>query len=262
MKSLRDKHKTQSLRAKIGYVAVFIVVVFIIAPLVITPLGNAFRTALTPLWRIENNFVSVFQNVGSYFGSKKELASENTYLKVQLDEAKTRLVDRDTLYHENVDLKSILERKPEGNFVLGTVMVKPSRSLYDTVIIDIGSSAGIAIDQNVYAFGSVPIGVISQVSAKNSTVTLYSTSGQKMVGRLENTKIDVELTGRGGGNFEIKVPRDVALEPGTKVLLPSLMPRVLATVTKSITDSRDPVQTFLLTSPVNINELHWVQVEK
>jgi hypothetical protein len=47
-----------------------------------------------------------------------------------------------------------------------------------------------------------------------------------------------------------------------EVLLPGIKPAVVAIVAKSITDARDPVQTFILTSPININELNWVQVVK
>lgn len=262
MKSLHDRHKTQSLKVKIFYVGGFFLIVFIVVPLMSPSVGNVFRNMFNPLWKLENNFIQGVHSVGSYFSSKQKLESENTLLKNQLSEIQTRLVDRDILFRENLDLKNIVDRKPEGNFVLATVLVKPSRSLYDTLIIDIGSNAGLEIGQIVYAFGAVPIGTISQVGSKTATVTLYSTSGQKIVGRLENTKIDVELVGRGGGNFELKLPRDIILESGMQVLFPDLMPAVIATVTKSITDPRDPVQTFLLTSPVNINQLHWVQVEK
>jgi hypothetical protein len=46
------------------------------------------------------------------------------------------------------------------------------------------------------------------------------------------------------------------------VLLPGIHSAIVAVVAKSITDPRDPVQTFLLTSPVNINELTWLEVAK
>jgi cell shape-determining protein MreC len=156
----------------------------------------------------------------------------------------------------------MLGRKQSGSYVLATILVKPGRSLYDTVVIDAGSEEGIRPEALVYAYQTVPVGTVTAVSAHSATVTLFTTSGQKTNGRIEGKNIDVELVGRGGGNFELKVPRDVTLMPDMTVLLPGLRTSVVAVVAKSITDARDPVQTFLLTSPVNINELNSVEVAR
>ena len=262
MQSLRDKNKRRDSRTKILASISVLVLLLVSAPFIFPSLGNGLRTLMRPLWGIEENIHFNVSNFFANFISKRALESENAGLKSQLAQIQSELIDRDTLLHENQSLKDILGRKISNTLVLGTILVKPYRSAYDTLVIDIGTDMGIVASDVVYAYGTIPIGVVSSVGKNTSTVTLFSTSGEKTTGRIDGQNIDVDLIGRGGGNFELQVPRDVTLEPNTNILIPGLTPQVVAVVAKSITDPRDPTQTFLLTSPVNVNELEWVEVAK
>jgi len=262
MQSLRDKNRTKHTRTKIGISIAVLVLLFVLAPIVFPKLGGGFRTIFASIWKLENNTSSNLSSFFANFKSKRALEAENNALKNKIIEGQATLADHDALLHENEALKELLGRHQAGSFILGTILVKPGRSLYDIIVIDVGSTAGISNGAVVYAFGNIPIGNVTSVSSTTATVTLFSTAGQVTDGRVEGKNIDVELLGRGGGNFEIKVPRDVMLDPGMSVLLPGLSPSVIAVIAKSITDARDPAQTFLLTSPVNINELNWVEVAK
>ena len=70
----------------------------------------------------------------------------------------------------------------------------------------------------------------------------------------------VNLIGRGGGNFEIDIPRGINIKYGTEVIIPSLNSYLVAITEKIISDLRDPFQKILLKSPVNIQHLKFVQV--
>ena len=70
------------------------------------------------------------------------------------------------------------------------------------------------------------------------------------------------MIGRGGGNFEMILPRDFILEKGTEVVLPVITPYTLGIVQTILSDPRDSFQKALLASPVNIFELKFVEVEK
>ena len=262
MQSLRDKNRTKENRLKLWISGGVFVVLVLVAPFIFPWLGNGMRTILRPLWNLENGVVSGTDTFVSYFASKHMLEIENQSLKSQLIEMQARMADRATLAQENASLKEILGRTTSNNLILGTILVKPNRSLYDTLVIDIGADNGIKVGDTVFAYGTTPIGLVSSTGGSSATVTLFSTSGQKTTGRIDGKNIDVELIGRGGGNFQLQVPRDITLEPNTNVLFPGITPEVIAVVASSITDARDPTQTFLLTSPVNINELNWVEVEK
>jgi len=71
----------------------------------------------------------------------------------------------------------------------------------------------------------------------------------------------MEVAGRGGGNFEMIVPRDFTIVKGDVALLPGIFPYVLGVVEIIISDPRDPFIKALLVSPVNIQELKFVEVE-
>ena len=58
------------------------------------------------------------------------------------------------------------------------------------------------------------------------------------------------------------LPRDFILQKGEQVIMPGLYPYILAVVETIISDPRNPVTKVLLSSPVNIQELKFVEVEK
>jgi hypothetical protein len=68
--------------------------------------------------------------------------------------------------------------------------------------------------------------------------------------------------GRGGGNFEMTLPRDIKIDAGTDIVIPGITPYVLGVVQDIVSDPRDPFQKLLLASPINIQELKFVQIEK
>ena len=105
----------------------------------------------------------------------------------------------------------------------------------------------------------------------SSKAILFSNPGEKTevlvsLGRSSSGEagkdIFMQVVGRGGGNFEMTLPRDLVLEKGTEVQLPGLAPRALAIVETILSDPRDAFQKALLVSPVNIQELKFVEIEK
>ena len=58
------------------------------------------------------------------------------------------------------------------------------------------------------------------------------------------------------------MPKDFTIQKGDQVVMPGLNSYVLAIVQTIISDPRDPFIKALLTSPVNIQELKFVEVEK
>src|SRR3989344_1382773 len=173
---------------------------------------------------------------------------------------------------ENIKLKEIFGRSENRELILAAILAKPDHSPYDTLIIDTGSKIGIEAGSIVFAYGDVPVGRVSDVYPDSSKVILFSNPGDKtevlISGKLaspdasQGGDIFMQVGGRGGGNFEMTLPRDLVLEKGTEVQLPGLAPRVLAIVETILSDPRDAYQKALLVSPVNIQELKFVEIEK
>ena len=208
-------------------------------------------------------------SVGGFFGSvatavrnKETLQNQNTALKAQVDQLTAQLATSTQLSQENADLKSAMNRTSTANFTLAAVISKPPHSMYDTIIIDGGSKNGFVTGQVVYADGQNPIGTIDQVLPTSAIVRLYSAPGQQTDARLSPSNIDVTIVGRGGGDFSATVPRDLVVTDGATVVTKDIDQSVLAVYKKITSDSRDPFQTLLLVSPINVNGLAFVEVRQ
>jgi hypothetical protein len=141
-------------------------------------------------------------------------------------------------------------------------LVHTKRGLIRIQDVIVGEKDGVTIGSHVFAESVLPLGTISEVYPASSKVVLYSSNGEKNFVIVSGKNIQAELIGRGGQNFEMTFPRDVEIPQGTLVTLPGLSTYPLAVVEKVIFDPRDPFQKVLLRSPVNIQQLEWVQIEK
>ncbi len=151
-------------------------------------------------------------------------------------------------------------KSPESKLILGVVLVKPNRSPYDTLVLDVGESSGIKIGQKVFADG-VSIGEVYETSEASSKMKLYSTPGEKTDVVIAGSDVYMQAVGRGGGNFEITVPSGITVPQGVEVYIPGLVPTVLGIADAPISQSNDPFQKVLVRSTINFNQLKWVEVK-
>jgi len=216
-----------------------------------------------PVLILGNNIEEKLSNASAYFYSKNSLFSENENLKSKLDEQMAEMANYNSVLDDNSKMKEILGRKDtKANMVLAGILSKPSQSPYDTLIIDAGENNSIVPGQRVFALGNVPIGRIAEVYLNSSKVILYSNPGEQTEVVVSDKDTFMQIVGRGGGNFEMILPRDFVIEKGTEVVLPGIIPYTVATVQTIISDPRDSFEKALLASPVNIQELKFVEVEK
>lgn len=262
MKSLHDRQKKEKLKKMLSLSAGAVVVLLALVYVASHTLKNGSQNTARPFWHMGSRIGTGVESFFIYLESKTKLKKENDIFFQQLTEAETLVLDRNMLLHENEQLKELLGRIDASGFTLSAVLAKPHASLYDALIIDTGTLEGVAVGNKVFAFGSVLLGEVSDVGTKTATVKLFSAPGNELNARIETLNIDVTITGRGGGNFEMTIPRDVTVISGTQLFLPGITPHIVATVEKNVSDERDPFQKILLTSPVNVNELNWVEVEK
>ncbi len=263
MSYLLDKKLKNKKLKKITIIVVILIFLFYFRIGVLGGLSTASHFIFRPVLIVGNGIGNTFGGLGAYFNSKKLLTLENETLKMQIAEGEARMSNYNSLLDENNKLKDTLGRiGNKKNFILGGILSKPNRSPYDTLIIDAGVNDGIFIGQKVFAFGNVPIGKIGDVYGDSATVILYSSPGEKTDVVVSGKDIFMQLIGRGGGNFEMILPRDFVIEKGTEVVLPGITSHTVATVATILSDPRDSYQKALLSSPVNIFELKSVEVEK
>ena len=66
--------------------------------------------------------------------------------------------------------------------------------------------------------------------------------------------------GRGGGQYEAQLSRDVKVVEGDVVVSPSLNDKAFGIVTGVLSDPTQPFETVLFAPPVNVYQLRWVLV--
>lgn len=259
----RDKKQIAKRKSKLRIVIIFLIFFILAVSGVLAWSGGIFTFIGRPIWKVENTIINGLENTGYLIRTKSSVFKENENLKNENANLKTSMADYQIVKNENDDLKNLLGRIEQKNsFTLATILAKPNQSPYDTIIIDIGADFSLKEGEKVYADGGIPIGEVSKVYARNSLVMLYSNPGQITEGVLDGSNAQVELIGRGGGNFEMTIPRDIPSENGSLVVFPNLKSEIVAVIDGVISIPTDPVKRVLLHSPVNIQNLKWVQVKK
>jgi cell shape-determining protein MreC len=258
---LDRKSKKKKLPSYIFFVVLVVVIFYFRSP-IFSGLSYVASAIFRPVLVVGGNIGEKFSGIGGFFSFRNTLIKENEELRDKLAEKDAQMSNYNTMLDENAKLQEILNRKPENlSLALSAILAKPNTSLYDTLIIDIGGNDGLGVGDIVFALGDVPVGYVAGVSASSSKVILFSNPGEKTEIVIGGVDVFAQIVGRGGGNFEMVMPRDFILEKGDTVALPGIVPRVVATVETIISDPRDSFQKALLVSPVNIFELKFVQVE-
>ncbi len=214
-----------------------------------------------PFWTIKNSINYFFTQSFNVLKSKNSLIAEDYLLKEDIKRNENDVVLLNLIKKENEDLKGVLGRKiNNSNVVLSTVLIKPSFSAYDTLIVDVGESDGVSVDDKVLAEGSVFIGYVSEVYAGTSKIVLYSSPNEKTNVLVGNNNIEKEALGIGGGNFRLETPREIDIKEGDIITIPSLSLNIFGIVEKVEYKDADSFQSVFFKNPVNISELKWVQV--
>ena len=259
----RDKNQIAKRRRLIKN-CIFLFVFLLLAALGIYSFSNpALHFIGRPIWKTKNVVTNSIENVGYVVRTKSSVYKENENLLKENSDLKISMIDYKILKDENVSLKESLGRVEQGrDMVLSNILTKPNHSPYDTIIIDVGHNVGINVGNQVYSNVTVPVGEVSAVYNNTSLVTLYSNPGKSTEALIEGANTTIELIGRGGGNFEVTVPIDIAFDKGISVLLPGIKPEIVATMQDVISLPNDPMKKILLSSPVNVQDLKWVFVKR
>lgn len=204
-------------------------------------------------------------NVGAaavgIFSSKSSIEAENLQLKDQLAQVQVEKDQNKLLLQENLQLKELLGRHSNNSSILATILAKPPISLYDTVVIDVGSGDGVVVGDTALALGLVPIGKITTVYLHTSIVALYSSSGQK-IDVLIGKNIQTSATAQSGGNFLIELPKGTEIAKGDVVSAPGINAKIFGHVESIEIDENDPFIYVRFSLPVNMSELHFLQIDR
>jgi len=186
-------------------------------------------------------------------------------LRAELAATQALVADRNFFVQENEALKTRLGRLPEGtSTTLATVLLRPPATPYDTLVLDVGLSEGVAAGDLVFAAGSVVVGRVTEVYRSTSRATLFSAPGQshETVLVTEAASVPLVVEGQGGGSFVGRLPQGIVVSAGDSVVFPDLMPVFVARVSATETAPGESFQTVYMQLPVNPFWLQYVEVRK
>ncbi len=187
---------------------------------------------------------------------QQALEIENASLKQQLQGS--QLVE-----DENKSLRTLLDYpKITEVSTVARVVAKPSQNIYDRIMIDRGTQDGVKIGDRIIAGENSMIAIIDQVTETTAEGTLISGSFWKGDAVIARLGITVPVEGKGSGNFELHVPRDMDVRDGDVMTLPGSTNFVFGVIKSVQFDERDPYQTVLARTPVNVQELKFVRIVK
>lgn len=239
---------------------VFIIFLFIVSVLFFSIFDGGLIRVATPVWIGENALVRNVANFFKLISSKQILIVENENLKNKLASNELALSICSSGQNQNELLAYTFSRDKNTTNISATVVARPPKTLFDTVIIDAGEEALVRVGDNVYIPQGAIIGVVIEVFSKSSRVKLFSTSGEKVDAVLERGVVPTVLTGRGGGAFEASVPRDTAVVVGDRVLSSSIEALFIGVVEDIEMTPTDSFKKVLIRSSANIFSLHFVSI--
>jgi len=182
-------------------------------------------TALqSPLYRLEKTFAEVLGIIKSPFLYYFRLEKENSLLRQELGRLKTREQEYSELKLENERLRTILKIKERApRFVAAARVISSGiRQWPEMIIIDKGKSDGIRKDMAVRTPEGL-VGKTSEVLPGFSKVLLVTDVSFSVSVRLQDTRVEGILSGRGDGSCMLKyIPQDEEVSPGTLLITSGL----------------------------------------
>ena len=217
---------------------------------------------MTPFWQTRDWGADLFKTMFAPFADKNKLLEENAALKTELARKNLTLAALADLAVENQELKELGGRNLKTLFVLGAILNRPPVSPYDTLTVDIGSNERIAVGDIAMVEENSAIGEVSSITKNSASVSLYSTPERETQVAVGIERTSAPARGRGGGNFEVRLPKNVIVEIGDAIILPGISHHLLGFVSEIETGPNDPFQTILFSLPVNLNNLRFVMILK
>jgi cell shape-determining protein MreC len=165
------------------------------------------------------------------------------------------------LQDENIELKNILHRSASSTSLkLAAIVKKPPLTAYDSYII-YTRGLDAKVGNKVYVSGNILVGEIVEINGVYSKVKLYSTFGEKYDVYIGKNNIQATATGRGGGSFDVIMPKESNVHEGDIVVVPDLSLSVFGIVKSINIESARAFSTVLFSQPINIFEQKWVLVD-
>lgn len=255
----RRRNKIYFTTSIVGAIVLFVIVANIFFPHFLTP---AIQLISIPTSQTQDVASDTSSGIFGLVRSKYSLVMQNRTLKQQVVTLEALRADRTRLLKENEQLQGITSKATSTKAVIAKLISKPGFSPYDTVVINRGQADSVRVGDLVLVEGVQIVGEISDVSAMTSTVVLYSSANRKTNVLIGDNAIEAVATGKGGGNFELKLPRNTTLNEGDSVVLAAHPDKTFGVIEDIHTDPSDSFENILFRNPVDVSNVKFVTIEQ
>lgn len=227
-------------------------------------LSSTVLLAAKPLWSVRDISMRSFSDFFNFFAFKSTLRIQNESLREELYALRVRETEFNQMKIEYQDLKVLLgdvASSSSRTTTLSRVLSKPPFTPYDSFVVDKGSDGGVSVGNLVYANDTLVIGRISSVTSRVSFVTLFSSGGEEQEFGVSRTGVSVNVLGKGGGNFELYVPKDFDIVIGDQLTELASPQSVVATVYVVDESSQNSFKKVYARVPKPIFQSKWVSIE-
>jgi cell shape-determining protein MreC len=218
-------------------------------------------TSLAPYLR--NIFASMFAP-NTTDAAYQGLSHDALIARLKADDAElSRVGYQAALYgllaDENAKLRVLVNAPAAERGITARVLARPPRTLYDTLTIDQGTTAGVAVG-NLAVFNGIALGKVASVSSRTAVVSLFSSPGTDTDALFGTPSAIAVLHGLGGGSFELSVPQNTAVAAGDSVRYQNSQSLLLGTVVAVQSKPSDALQTVSVRSPVSLSALDFIEI--
>lgn len=221
-----------------------------------------FISLASPLWKGQNKLAEGIAHIVEYAKSHEALVKENRMLKERVASDSIYLLSCNVTAANQMNLLHTFGRATTTPGILASVLVRPPQTPYDMLVIDVGAKSGVEVGNAVSLPEGPSVGVVTEVMNSSSRVALYSRAGEKTNVILERHGVPAVLVGRGGGGFEIVVPRETEVEVGDRILSSSISGGLVGIVEEIDVSPTDSFKKILVSGVAHPNTLRYVTVQK
>ncbi|MDE1919539.1 MAG: rod shape-determining protein MreC [Patescibacteria group bacterium] len=233
-------------------IAILILFLRLLAP-------NLFWKIFTPVFGSADALATKSHVFISSFSDKAALALENERLSAEnaaLASENTALAAKAASVSALVSAGAKSRKSDSG--ILASVVARPPESPYDTLVLAAGKNDGVALGQEAFGIGSVPLGVVSFVTDDFSRITLFSTPGMTIHGWVGRGNLPLSIEGSGGGTFRASLPRSAGVLAGDTVYAPGEGALPIGTVARIDGDPSMPEVALRIAPALNPFSITWV----
>jgi cell shape-determining protein MreC len=245
-------------RSGFKIIILFFVILFLVLNYFkVTPFHSTVMSFSVSALKTKDSVFSPFNNFFSYFSSKKSLENESDELKKQISDLKLETLSNEILKYEYKTLLQQVDKSSEDQKI-AKVLFKPPYSSFNNLIIS--SQKDISIGEKVF-YQNIILGEVVEINSQEAIVKLYSSSGHKSVSKLNNGN-EFEVVGKGSGQYEMVLPKDVEILENDPVIYPAEEIVLFGIINTIFATEDDLFNKVLFNIPVDFADINYVQVGK